>query len=126
MNRLADLPTAYVGVGWGRLVLNLLREGLSVLMLGRGGVDGVGHPVLLGLAKVVDQQVTGDRRDPGDKGAFGVVVAGQRAVHLDEDLLGEVFGIVPGSGEAVADVVDTTVVGLNDFLPGGGIAANTA
>src|SRR2546425_13223608 len=108
------------------MVLDLLRERLGVLMLGRAGVDGIGHAVLLGLAEVVDQQVAGDGGDPGDEGAFGVVVAGQRAVHLDEDLLGAAFGVVAGAGETVTDVVNATIGGVKDFLPGGGGASNTA
>ncbi len=40
--------------------------------------------------------------------------------------LGKVLGIVGGTRETVADVVDTAVVGLNDFFPGGGVAGNTA
>ena len=34
--------------------------------------------------------------------------------------------VVGRSGEAVADVIDTPVVGLDDFFPGGGVARNTA
>src|SRR5271167_763014 len=75
---------------------------------------------------MIDEQVAGDGGDPGDERAFGAVVAGQGAIHLDEDLLGEVLGVVGGSGEAVADVIDTPVVGLNDFFPGSGVAGNTA
>src|SRR5208282_6911958 len=75
---------------------------------------------------MIDQQVAGNGGDPGDERSLGAVVAGEGAVHLDEDFLGEVFGVVGRSGEAVADVVDTPVVGLNDFFPGSGVARNTA
>ena len=39
---------------------------------------------------------------------------------------GEVLGVVGRSGEAIANVVDASVVGLHDFLPGGGVAGNTS
>ena len=55
-----------------------------------------------------------------------MVIARKGAVHLDEDLLGEVLGIVGGAGEAVTDVVDAPIVSLHDFLPGGGVAGNTS
>ena len=86
----------------------------------------VGHAVLLGFAEVVDQQVAGDCGYPGDERALRVVVAGQRAVHLDEDFLGEILGVVGGSGEAIADVIDTAVIGLDDFFPGSRIAGDAA
>jgi len=125
MNGFRDLPAADVLVGRRGLVLNLLAERQRVLVR-RLGVDGVGEPVLLGFTEVVDQQVASDGSNPGDEGTFGVVVAGKRAVHLDEDLLGEVFGVVGRSGETVADVIDTAVVGLDDFLPGSVVAGTAA
>ena len=57
---------------------------------------------------------------------FGMVIARKRAVHLDENFLREVFGVVARSGKAIADVIDPAVIGLHDFLPGGGIAGDTA
>src|ERR1700685_1721387 len=125
MNGFRNLPAADVLVGGRGLVLNLLAERQGVFVRGLG-VDGVGEAVLLGFAEVIDEQVAGDGGDPGDERAFGVVVGCERAVHLDEDLLGEVFGVVGRSGEAVADVVDTAVVGVDDFLPGSGVAGTAA
>jgi hypothetical protein len=55
-----------------------------------------------------------------------MVVARERAIHLDEDFLREIFGVVGRSREAIADVIDTTVVGLDDFFPGSRVAGNTA
>src|SRR5580704_9965348 len=126
MHGLSHLPAAYVLVGRGRLVLNLLTQGLRVLVSRGRRVERIGDAVLLGLAEVIDQQVAGDRRNPGDERSLRAVIARQRPVHLDEDFLGQVFGVVGRSGEAVADVVDAPVVGLNDFFPGSGVAGNTA
>src|SRR5581483_3587516 len=75
---------------------------------------------------MVYQQISGDRTYPGDEGPFGMVVAGKSAVHLDEDLLGEVLGVVGRSRKSIANVVNTPGVSLHDFLPGGGVAGNTS
>src|SRR6201993_1674809 len=75
---------------------------------------------------MVDEQVARNGGHPGDECALGVVVARKSAVHPDEDLLGEVLGVVGRSREAVADVVDSPVIGLHDFLPGGGVTGDTA
>src|SRR5208283_2589352 len=62
----------------------------------------------------------------GNKRALGVVITRKRAVHLDENFLGEVFGIVARSGKAVADVIYPAAIALDDFLPGGSVAGKTA
>src|SRR5271169_6486843 len=125
MNGFRDLAAADVLVGRRGLVLNLLAQGLGVFVRG-GGVERVGDAVLLGFAEMIDQQVAGNGGDPGDERTFGAVIGGEGAVHLDEDFLGEVFGVGGGSSEAEADVVDAAVVGLNDFFPGSGVAGNAA
>ena len=50
----------------------------------------------------------------------------QGAVHLNEDFLGEVLGIVARAGKSIADVVDAPVIALHNFLPRSRIARNTA
>src|SRR5579863_4300628 len=75
---------------------------------------------------MVDEQVARNGSDPSDERPLRVVVARESAVHLDEDLLSEVLGVVGRSGEAVAEVVDSPVIGLHDFLPGGGVTGDTA
>ena len=95
-------------------------------MFGRGGVHGIGHPILLGLSEMVHQQIPRDRRDPGNECTLAMVIARESAVHLDEDLLGEVLGIIGGAGEAVTEVVNAPIIGLHDFLPGSGVAGNTS
>jgi hypothetical protein len=40
--------------------------------------------------------------------------------------LGEILGIVGRTSEAVTNVVDASIVGLHDFLPGGSVPGNTA
>src|SRR5579864_3942903 len=126
MDGLADLPAAHLGIGRGGVVRDLLTERLDVLMLGPRSVHGVSHPVLLGLAKMVNQQVAGDSCNPGYERALGMVIARKSAVHFDEYILGQVLGVVARSCETVADVVDAPVIGLHDFLPGGGVPGNTA
>ena len=93
MNAFGDFPAANVLVGRRGLVLNLLAQGLGIFM-GRGrSVERIGDAVLLGFAEMVDQQVAGDGGDPGDERSLGAVVGWERAVNLDEDFLGEVFGV---------------------------------
>ena len=107
------------------MVRDLLTERLGVLVIGSRRVHRVGHPVLLGLAEMVHQQVAGNGRNPGDERAFRCVIARKRAVHLDENFLRQVLGVVGRAGEAIADVVYPTVIGLHNLLPGGGIAGDT-
>src|SRR5581483_1635072 len=75
---------------------------------------------------MIDQEVARDRGYPRHERAALDIIGLQRAVHLDENLLGEVLGIVCRSGEAVTDVVDPPVVTLHDLLPGGGVAGDAA
>ena len=49
---------------------------------------------------------------------FWSVEAGEILVELEEDVLGEVFGVGAGAGEAVADGVDAAVLGDDELLPG--------
>src|SRR5215470_7721418 len=95
-------------------------------MFGWCGVNGVRDPVLLGFAEVIDEEVAGHGGDPGHKGAALHVVGAERAVHLDEDFLGKVLGVVGGAGETVADVVDTAMVALDDLFPGDRVTGDAA
>ncbi len=36
------------------------------------------------------------------------------------------MGIVSRAGKAIADVIDASIVVLDDFFPGGGVAGDTA
>src|SRR5580704_8286082 len=126
MNGFFGLAAAYTLVWRGRLVLNLLTERQCIFVGGRRGVDRIRHAIVLGFTEVIDQQISGDRGHPGHESSLGVVIARESAVHLDEDLLGKVFSVVRRTREAVADVVDTPVVGLDDLLPSRGIAGDTA
>ena len=76
-----------------------------------GGVEGVGGAVEPGAAEVVYEEVAGEGGDPGLEAAFLGVEAGEVLVELEEDVLGEVFGVGAGAGEAVADGVDAAVLG---------------
>ena len=64
-------------------------------------VQGTGLGLL--LAQVIDGAVRGDAVEPGRE-AVARIEAGEREVHLEEDLLGQVQGAVPLSGVPV-DVV---------------------
>src|ERR1700751_582649 len=90
------------------------------------GIDGVRDPVLLGFAEMVDEAIAGHGSDPGHEGAALDVVGAERAVHLDENFLGKVLGVVGGAGETVADVVDATMVALDDLFPGDGVTSDAA
>ena len=106
--------------------MDLFAQRHCVFVLGRRRIDRVGHAILLALAEVVDQQVSRDGGYPGHEGPAFDVIGLQGAVHLDEDLLGEVLGVVARARKAIADVVDAPVVALHDLLPGSRVARNTA
>ncbi len=50
----------------------------------------------------------------------------KRAIHLDEHFLGQVRRVIWRAGKPVADVVNPSVVLLNDFLPCRSVAGHTA
>src|SRR5579862_2572276 len=106
--------------------MNLLAQRLRVFLGGSRRVERVRQTLLLGFAEVVDQKVARDCRNPRNERPLRGVVGGKCPVHLDEHFLGKVFGVVGRSGKAIADVVNTTVVGLNDFFPGRGVPGDTA
>src|SRR5258708_12245956 len=95
-------------------------------MIGRRSVERVRHPILLGLAEMIQQQVAGDRGNPGRKCTLVGVVAGESAVYLYENILGEILSVVSRARKTIADVVDASMVVLDDFFPGGGVAGDTA
>ena len=86
-------------------------------VVGQAGVERVGGAVQPRAAEVVDQQVAGQGRDPGLEAALLGVEAGQVAVELEEDVLGQVFGVGGRAGEAVADGVDAAVLRDDELLP---------
>src|SRR5271154_1626120 len=75
---------------------------------------------------MIDQKVAGNGGDPGHERPFFRIVGVQGAVHLDKDLLGEVLSVFRVSGEAIADVVNSPLIALDDLLPSRGIARNAA
>src|SRR5258708_34353497 len=75
---------------------------------------------------MVHQQIAGDGCDPGhERSAFNVVRV-EGAVHLDEALLGQILRIIARASKPVTDVVNAAIVPLDDFLPCGCVARNTA
>ena len=93
-------------------------HGGAVLFAVEGGVEGVTCSVEAGAAEVIDEEVAGQGGDPGLEAALLGVEAGEILVELEEDVLGEVFGVGAGAGEAVADGVDAPVLGDDELLPG--------
>ncbi len=75
---------------------------------------------------MIDQQVAGQGGDPGMEAALGRVEAAQVAVELDEDVLGQVFGVMGGGREAVAEAVYPALLRRHQLRPGRGIPIEAA
>ena len=75
---------------------------------------------------MIDQQVAGQGGDPGVEAALGRVEAAQVGVELDEDVLGQVFGVMGGGGETVAEAVYPALLGHHQLRPGPGIPIEAA
>ena len=73
---------------------------------------------------MVHQQVARQRRQPGLEVALLRVEAGQVAVKLQEDVLGQVLGVRGRSGKPVADAVDAPVLRGHQLLPRVLVAGN--
>ncbi len=71
----------------------------------------------LAAADHVQEQVGGDPVQPALERAGGV--GGQRSEDPDEDLLGEILGVVLVARQTVGEPVDAGAVRLDDLLPGG-------
>ena len=76
--------------------------------------EGVEADALL-AAHLVEEQVGGDAVQPALEGAGRV--GRQGAEDPDEDVLGEVLGVVGVAGEAVGEPVDARGVGADDLVP---------
>jgi hypothetical protein len=76
--------------------------------------EGVEADPLL-AAGLVEEQVGGDPVDPALEGAR--LVRGEAAEHPDEDLLGEVLGVVPVAGQAKGQTVDAFGMLVDDLFP---------
>src|SRR6185437_3032315 len=90
------------------------------------GVKRISQSIVLGLPEMIDQQITGEGCNPGHKGAATYVVGIERTVHSDEDLLCQVLRIVGRSSKAITNVVDPTMIPLNDLVPSDRVAGNAA
>src|SRR2546430_1486298 len=126
MNRLPGLPALYPRVRRGCLIWDLVTQRHSIFMLRNWSIQRFGHPVLFGLAKMINEQVAGDGRNPSHERCPPCVVRTQRAIHLDEDFLRKILGIVRRARETIADVIDSPVVALHNLLPGHRVASDTA
>jgi hypothetical protein len=93
-------------------------HGGAVVLAVEGGIEGLAGAVEAGAAKVVHQEVAGEGGDPGLEAALLGVEAAEILIELEEDFLSEVFSIIAGAGEAVADGVDAAVLGDDQLLPG--------
>ncbi len=76
-------------------------------------------------SKVASQEVAGEGGDPGLEAALLSVEAGEVFIELEEDFLREVFCVVAGAGETVADGIDTAMLGDDKLLPRLRIARHT-
>ena len=94
-----------------RRVRRRQRAGQPVRALVGEGVEA--DPLL--AARLVEEEVGGDPVQPALEGARRV--RRQRAEDADEDLLGEVLGVVPVAGQAVGEPVDAVGVLLDDLVP---------
>ena len=74
-------------------------------------------------AVVVDRVVPGERHQPGAEGPVRLAVLVERLVHLDEDLLRQVLGLVRLSREAIGEAEDFPRVGADELPPGSFVAA---
>src|SRR5215471_3601374 len=126
MYRFPCLPALDMGIGWKGTVLNSVAAWHLIFVFGNGSVERIGHTIMLGPAKMIDQKIARNGGYPGHKRASLDIIRIQRFIHLDENFLGQVLGVVPGTGKAITDVINAPVVALDDFLPGGCIARNTA
>ena len=84
-------------------------------------VEGAGGALIAGAAEVVHQKVASHGGDPHLEAAAIGVEAGKVGVDLEEHVLCEVFGVGGVAREAVAEALDTAVVGANQFSPRAGI-----
>src|ERR1700728_218191 len=90
------------------------------------GIERIGDPLLARAAKVINQQIARQGRDPGGEAALGRIESAQVGVDLDEDVLGQIFGIVRGSRESVAERVYPALLGGHQLRPRSGIAVEAA
>src|SRR5438477_8209337 len=91
-------------------------------MVWAGGLLGRLGRELDALAAVVDGRVGGEFLEPGVEGAFGIVSA-QVAIELDEDLLGQVMGLVGVSQMLVGETVNAALQAANQLLEGLAVAS---
>src|SRR5436305_8464472 len=75
---------------------------------------------------MVHQQIAGQGGQPGGKCPFFNIIAAQSAVELDEDVLGQVLGVIRGVGKAVAEVINPAVVQADNLLPCRGVPAQAS
>ena len=106
----------------GTRVGEAVSHGGAVFFAAEGGVEGVRGAIEPGAAEVIDEEIACERGDPGLEAALLEIEAREILVELEEDVLGEVFGVGGGAGEAVADGVDAPVLGDDKLLPGVGVA----
>jgi hypothetical protein len=94
-----------------------------VLLPGRRGLEDLGvlcppEALLLPPPVVVDGVVAGHRHEPGWEGPVGLVISIERLVHLDENLLCQILGLVHPPREAVGEAEDLAGVESDQLMPG--------
>ena len=113
-----------MGLLGGSGVCEAVGHGGAVFFAVVGGVERVGGAVEAGAAEVIYEKVSSEGGDPGLEAALLEVEAGEILVELEEDVLGEVFGVGAGAGEAVADRVDAAMLRDDELLPRLGVAGH--
>src|ERR1700756_5176281 len=94
----------------------------KLLRLVPARVHRVSYALLLCSAEMIDQQITGQGRNPRLEAAPAQIECSEVPVNLDEDVLRQVLGIMRRAGKAVAKRVDAAMMRLDQFGPRGRIA----
>src|SRR5271157_1583190 len=126
VDHLLGLLALHPRLGSGGRIFQLLGQRQTFLLVSGRSVQRVSNSVVLSFTEVVHQQIARDRGYPGHEGGPRSVIRAQRAVHFDEHFLGQVSRVLCRARKAVADVVDTPMVLLDDVLPSRSVASHTA
>jgi hypothetical protein len=67
---------------------------------------------------MINQVISRDTRNPGSESSRFGPIRLKRAIHLQEDLLGEILGLFESAGKAVGEIVNALVMLADDLFPG--------
>src|SRR5271157_959504 len=126
VDHLLCLLALHPRLGSGGRIFQLLGQRQAFLLVSGRSVQRVSYSVVLSFTEVIHQQIARHRGYPGHEGGPRGVIRAQGAIHFDEHFLGQVSRVLCRAGKAVADVVDTPMVLLDDVLPSRSVASHTA